>query len=206
VRADERAPDEAAGEEDALVARARAGEHAAFEALVERHRDALFAQSLRLLNSTADAAEVTQEAFLTAYRGLDTLQAGARFAAWLHRIAANHALMRLRQRRSASRVEQEASEEELEASVDSAWMESAAWVRSAEQQVLDAEFRHLVEQATAALPDEYREAFVLRDMQHWSYEEIAAQTGISLAAVKSRLHRARLALRRALTAYYEGRA
>src|SRR6476620_7384496 len=93
--------------DDRLLKRAQAGEVAAFEELVERHRDAVFGLALRMTRSQADAAEIAQETFLSAYQHLPDFRGEAAFGSWVHRIAANHALMRLRHRRVVEAAEGE---------------------------------------------------------------------------------------------------
>src|SRR5688500_3220377 len=88
--------DEQPNDDQELIARAQAGEMAAFEALVEGHRDRVFGLALRMTRSEADAAEITQETFFSAYQHLAEFRGEAAFGSWVHRIAANHALMRLR--------------------------------------------------------------------------------------------------------------
>lgn len=188
----------------ALLARAQAGETNAFEQLVERHRSQVFGLAARMLNSPDDAAEVTQEAFLAAYRHLPEFRGDSAFGSWVYRIAANYSLMRLRHRKVANEVEAPLDEPHFNdrgSLIDSV----ADWGRDAEGQTLDAELRTAIEQASDALAPEYREVFVLRDLEGLPYEEIATLTHTSLAAVKSRLHRARLALRSAIDRFYAER-
>ena len=100
--------DEAVKEEDRqLVARAQAGDIGAFEALVEAHRDRVYGLALRMTRSEADAAEITQDTFLSAYQHLKDFRGDAAFGSWVHRIAANNALMRLRHRRVVQAAEEE---------------------------------------------------------------------------------------------------
>jgi RNA polymerase sigma-70 factor (ECF subfamily) len=193
-----------------LLGLAQQGDVGAFEGLVERHRDRVYGLALRMLNSSEDAAEVTQESFISAYRNLPKFRGDAQFGSWVYRIAANHALMRLRHRKVVSAVESPIEElpdgptfNERGSLVD----QVTPWGgRGAEDVVLDAELRHAIEQAAAALADEYREVFVLRDLEGLSYEEIADLTQASVPAIKSRLHRARLSMRAAIDRFYEERS
>jgi RNA polymerase sigma-70 factor (ECF subfamily) len=195
--------DEAVREEDRqLLARAQAGEVEAFEALVEAHRDKVYGLALRMTRSEADAAEITQDTFLSAYQHLKDFRGDAAFGSWVYRIAANHALMRLRHRRVA-----QAAEEEIQGPEFTEWGSLADypardWSRDAEGQVLDAELRQAIQEAADRLPEGYREVFLLKDVEGLSYEQIAEVTGDSVPAIKSRLHRARLALREAIDRFY----
>lgn len=201
----ERVRNPVVGDDDSvLLARAQGGDTVAFERLVERHQQQVFGLASRMLNSVDDAAEVTQEAFLAAYRHLPQFRGDSVFGSWVYRIAANYALMRLRHRRVTSSVESSIDAPQFNergSLVDSV----ADWGRDAEGQTLDAELGKAIEEASRSLPDEYRQVFVLRDLEGLPYEEIAALTNTSLAAVKSRLHRARLALRQAIDHFYAER-
>jgi RNA polymerase sigma-70 factor (ECF subfamily) len=196
-------------EDTELLGLAQRGDVAAFEGLVERHRDRVFSLALRMLNSPDDAAEVSQESFISAYRNLPRFRGDAQFGSWVYRIAANHALMRLRHRKVVSQVERPAEEpaggptfNDRGSLVD----DVTPWAgRGAEAELLDAELRGAIERAAAGLADEYREVFVLRDLEGMSYEEIAEMTHSTVAAIKSRLHRARLSLRAAIDQFYADR-
>src|SRR5712664_692321 len=158
-----------------LLAQAQAGDLSAFEALVEKHRDKVYGVALRMTRSEADAAEITQETFLSAFQHLPEFRGEAAFGSWVHRIAANHALMRLRHQNV---------------------------VQAADEKALDAELGTAIQQATDRLPNQYREVFVLKDVEGLSYEQISEITGDSIPAIKSRLHRARLELREAIDRFY----
>jgi RNA polymerase sigma-70 factor (ECF subfamily) len=194
-----------ASDDSALLARAQHGDVSGFEALVERHRNRVYGLAARMLNSEADAAEVTQEAFLAAFRNLKEFRGDAQFGSWVHRIAANFALMRLRKRRQGETLESSLPEGGDEPSFNErgSLMDSVSDWRDAEGDALDAELRGAIESAAAGLADEYRQVFVLRDLEGLSYEEIAHLTGDSVSAIKSRLHRARLFLRAAIDRFYE---
>jgi RNA polymerase sigma-70 factor (ECF subfamily) len=193
-----------------LLGLAQRGDVAAFEELVERHRDRVYALALRMLNSPEDAAEVAQDSFVSAYRNLSKFRGDSQFGSWVYRIAANHALMRLRHRKVVSHLErplevldQGPTFNDRGSLVD----EVTPWGgRGAEEAVLDGELRDAIEQAAASLADEYREVFVLRDLEGLSYEEIAELTHSTVAAIKSRLHRARLSMRAAINCFYDERA
>ena len=195
--------DEAVKEEDRqLVERAQAGDISAFEALVDAHRDKVYGLALRMTRSEADAAEITQDTFLSAYQHLKDFRGDAAFGSWVHRIAANHALMRLRHRRVVQAAEGELLGPEFTERESLAEYPSQDWSRSAEGKILDAELGRAIQGATDRLPEGYREVFLLKDVEGLSYEQIAEVTGDSIPAIKSRLHRARLALREAIDRFY----
>ncbi|MBL8921136.1 MAG: sigma-70 family RNA polymerase sigma factor [Myxococcaceae bacterium] len=192
-------------EDSVLLVRAQAGDVSAFEQLVERHQQKVFAMASRMLRSDDDAAEVVQEAFLAAYRKLPEFRGESAFGSWVYRITANFALMRLRHRKVSLTVEEPDGApnfNERGSLID----DVADWSRDAEEQTLDAELRKAIDGATAKLPEDHRQVFLLRDVEGLSYEEIAQVTGDSLAAIKSRLHRARLAMRAAIDQFYAERA
>jgi RNA polymerase sigma-70 factor (ECF subfamily) len=195
--------DEASTEADRqLLTQAQAGDMDAFEALVEAHRDRVFGLALRMTRSEADAAEITQDTFLSAYQHLKDFRGEAAFSSWVHRIAANHALMRLRHRRVVQAAEDELKAPEFTEGGSLAEYPQSDWSRDAEGKALDAELGRAIQQATDELPEGYREVFLLKDVDGLSYEQIAEATGDSIPAIKSRLHRARLALREAIDAFY----
>lgn len=191
-------------DDSSLLARAQAGDVAAFEGLVARHRARVYGLALRMLNSPDDAAEVLQESFLSAYRNLQNFRGDAQFGSWVYRIAANHSLMRLRHRRVVNQVE--APLDEPQFNERGSLIEEVSDFRDAEGAAMDKELRGAIEQAAARLGGEYREVFVLKDLEGLSYEEIAELTGVTVAAVKSRLHRARLSLRAAIDRFYAERS
>lgn len=185
-----------------LLERARAGDMSAFEALVELHRDEVYGLALRMTRSDADAAEITQETFLSAYQHLSDFRGDAAFGSWVHRIAANQALMRLRHRSVVQEAEEELHGPQFTERDSLAEYPAVDWSRRADEKVLDDELRRAIQEATDHLPEGYREVFLLKDLEGLSYEQISEVTGDSVAAVKSRLHRARLALREAIDRFY----
>ena len=188
--------------DQAWVERAQTGDMSAFENLVGAHRDQVFGLALRMTRSEADAAEITQDTFLSAFQHLNDFRGDAAFGSWVSRIAANHALMRLRHRKVVQATERELQEPEF--NERGSWEEYPAsdWSKRADQQVLDAELRGAIEEATQRLPEGYREVFLLKDVEDLSYEQIAEMLGESVPAIKSRLHRARLFLRQSIDEFY----
>ncbi len=185
-----------------LLQQAQSGDLAAFETLVELHRDDVYGLALRMTRSDADAAEITQETFLSAYQHLANFRGEAAFGSWVHRIAANHALMRLRHRSVVQEAEEELKGPQFTDRDSLAEYPATDWSRRADEKVLDDELRRAIQEATDDLPQGYREVFLLKDVEGLSYEQISEITGDSVPAVKSRLHRARLALREAIDRFY----
>jgi RNA polymerase sigma-70 factor, ECF subfamily len=189
-------------EDRQLVARAQAGDLQAFEALVDTWRDKVYGLALRMTRSEPDAAEITQDTFLSAYQHLKDFRGDAAFGSWVHRIAANNALMRLRHRKVVQAVEADLQGPEFNERGSLAEYPARDWSRDAEAQAMDAELGRAIQQSTDRLPEGYREVFLLKDVEGLSYEQIAEVTGDSVPAIKSRLHRARLALREAIDQFY----
>jgi len=187
-------------EDSELLLKAQAGDVAAFEGLVERHRGRVYGLALRMLNSSDDAAEVLQESFISAYRNLPNFRGDAQFGSWVYRIAANHALMRLRHRKVVSQIESPLDEPTF--NDRGSLVDEVSDFKDAEGEAMDNELRRAIEEASDRLGPEYREVFVLKDLEGMSYEEIAEITGATVPAIKSRLHRARLSLRAAIDHFY----
>lgn len=189
----------ATSEEAVLVERVRRGDQAACEQLVRQAGGAMLAVARRLLRNEEDARDAVQEAFIQAFRSIHLFRADARLSTWLHRIAMNAALMRLR---SASRRD-ETSIDELLPSFDPDGRHASA-VRSlppgAEAALERAEVQARVRACIDRLPDANRAVIVLRDFEDLSTSEAAATLGVTETAVKVRLHRARQALRTLLVA------
>jgi len=176
-------------DELALVQLARSGDRAAFDELVRRHADGLYAVVVHLCSGAQEAEEITQEAFLRAWRGLPGFRGGSQFFTWLYRIGVNEARRRSNQRRRG----------ELVVSLEE-HRERAACDRSLrpEDRAEQAELRCELDRAIGCLPVDHRAALVLRDIEGLSTAQAAAVLGVREAAFKSRLHRARVTLREAL--------
>jgi RNA polymerase sigma-70 factor (ECF subfamily) len=190
-----------------LVANAARGDGEAFSALVQRHQDRIYGLALHLLRDPGEAEEVVQETFLAALEKLASFRGDAAFTTWLHRVAANAALMRLRRRRRAPEAVGQDPVEDLLPRFDSDGRIEAHprhdWSKRADEQLADREIRQAVEREIQNLPEDYRIVFLLRDVDGLSSEDMAEVLGISVAAVKSRLHRARLVLRERLGQFLE---
>ena len=186
-----------------LLTRAQGGDISAFEELVARHEEKVYGLALRMTRSEADAAEITQDTFLSAYQHLSEFRGEAAFGSWVHRIAANNALMRLRRQKVVDIVSDELAGPEFTERGSLADGPESDWSKRADDKILEDELGRAIQAATDALPEGYREVFLLKDVEGLSYEEISEMVGISIPAVKSRLHRARLALREAIDAFYK---
>jgi len=187
-------------EEQALVARARAGDTDAFTVLVERYERKIFRLAKHITQNDEDAEDVLQEAFMKAYSNLDSFQGQSKFYTWLVRIAVNEALMKLRKRKSDRTV---SLDEPHETEEDTVTREIAVWEDDPEKKYSRDEMREILDKAVDSLKPGFRTVFVLRDIEELSTEETADALGISVPAVKSCLLRARLQLREKLTRVFK---
>lgn len=177
-----------------LVAALRQGDPQAYETLVRSHGGPLLALCRRMLRHEEDAREALQEAFLNAFRGISSFSGQSRVGTWLHRIAVNTCLMRLRSRRRRP-------EEPIEPLLPRFAADGhhlrwpVGWAEPPETILARKESREAVRAAVDRLPDKYREVLLLRDIEGFDTQETAEALGVSTAVVKVRLHRARQALR-----------
>jgi RNA polymerase sigma-70 factor, ECF subfamily len=194
---------EAQQQEIELARRLVAGEPGAFERFVELFRNKLFQYSLLVCGHHEDAEEVAQDALFKVFEKLDQLREPERIRSWVFRIARNACLMK--RRKSVFAPERELSLEELmpQAGEDGGqWkLEIADWSSLPEDQALRAELQRVVREAIQALPEIYKTVLLLRDIEGLSTAETAEVLGVSEEVVKTRLHRARLAVRQKLDSY-----
>ena len=191
-------------DEQALLARLRAGEDAAFEELVRTYTPRLLGLARRIVGNDEDARDVIQDALLSAFRSIDRFQGEARLGTWLHRIVVNTALMKLRRRR---RKPEESIEPLLPAfQSDGHFAETfSPWTRSeaADAALSRAETKRLVRGLIDQLPESFRTVLLLRDIEGLDTEETARVLETTPNAVKIRLHRARQALRTLLAPHLQ---
>jgi RNA polymerase sigma-70 factor (ECF subfamily) len=185
--------------ESELVAALKAGDPHAFTELVERHSGTVYNLALRLLNNPQEAEEVLQETFLSAFRALDRFEGRSKLSTWLYRIAYNTALMRLRKHSvPLTSIDEPLATDEGQALP----RQLVDWSTLPDEILLGSELRNVLAEGVAALPETLRSVFVLRDIEGLSTAETAAILDLTETNVKVRLHRARLALREHLTAYF----
>jgi RNA polymerase sigma-70 factor (ECF subfamily) len=182
-----------ASPEAALVERLRRGDGAAFEELLRTHTGRLLAVARRLLGNEEDAHDAVQDAFLSAFRSIDRFDGQSALGTWLHRIAVNAALTKLRSRRRhpERRIEELLPtflEDGHQARPARDWPEPFA---ALERQEARAAVRRHIEE----LPEDFRTVLLLRDIEGMGTDETARLLGLTTGAVKTRLHRARQALR-----------
>jgi RNA polymerase sigma-70 factor (ECF subfamily) len=186
-----------------LVERLKSGDEAAFDEAVRRFGPPMLAVARRFMGHEQDAQDVVQDAFLSAFKAVDRFQGDSRLSTWLHRITVNAALMKLRSRR---RTSERSIEDLLPRYLDDGHMRDAAdrWAMTTDTAVASRETRELVRHSIDQLPEAHRTILLLRDIEGHSTEETARLLEISPAAVKTRLHRARQALRTLLDPHMRG--
>jgi RNA polymerase sigma-70 factor, ECF subfamily len=185
--------------DEALAARAAAGDNSAFETIVERYQARVYRLACRLTSDT-DAPDVLQETFLQVYRHLRSFRGESKFGTWLYRIASNAALMRRRVNARHPVASLEGFLPRFDARGIHAATPAELQVVSHADELLDRQFlAEKAREAIAQLPDLYRDAFVMRDLEEMSTADVAQVLGLDPAAVRQRVHRARLMLRGCLS-------
>lgn len=189
------------GEEQALLARLQTGDEAAFAELVRAQGGRLLALARRMLRSEEDARDAVQETFLQAFKGIDRFEGGARLSTWLHRIAVNACLMKLRSR---SRKPEQPIDELLPRFHEDGHRVAPGppWRPDAPDPAEERETRLRVREAIDRLPEIYRNVLLLRDIEGLDTEETARVLDVKVDTVKVRLHRARQALRTLLEPHF----
>ena len=184
-----RSPANRISEADAIE-RAKQGDAEAFEVLYNLHKRRVYSLCLRMTANTAEAEDLTQEAFLQLFRKIATFRGESAFSTWLHRMSVNVVLMHLRKKGLPVVPLEDTMETEEESPKKEPGAEDISLAGSVD--------RLQLERAVAALPPGYRSVFVLHDVEGYEHNEIAAMVGCSIGNSKSQLHKARLKLRELL--------
>ena len=195
-----------AGEDDELLAGLRAGTSSAVDELLGLYQGKIFNLAMSILKNESDAEEAAQDVFMTVIRKVETFQGNSAFYSWIYRICVNTCLMRLRGKR---RNETVSIEEFMPVFTDEGMHASPMddWSKEVERDALNEELGQVIRKYTEELSEKYRVVFVLSDVEGLSNEETAKILGLTVPAIKSRLHRARLYLREQLSRYLlEGKA
>ncbi len=179
-----------------LIRRLQQRDESAFTEMVRLYQHKVFNLVYRMVGSREEAEDVAQEVFVTVFKHVDTFRGDAKFSTWLYRIATNHTRNRMKYlgRRAHNTTSEldEAAENDAAAAQPSTMRPQIAGPDA----VLEGlQLERVVQEGIASLEPEHREVMVLRDVENLSYEEIASITGVAEGTVKSRLHRARLALK-----------
>ena len=181
--------------ESELVQRARQGDEGAFAALVEQNQSRIFNLALRMTGNPDDAAELAQEALINAWKGLSKLQGGSSFATWLYRLTSNACIdfLRREKRRSGLSMTVSLDEDEEERQVELPDLRYSPEVEAERR-----ELRAAIREGLETLSEEHRKVLVLRELDGLSYAQIGQILGLEEGTVKSRIARARVALRKYL--------
>jgi RNA polymerase sigma-70 factor (ECF subfamily) len=177
-------------------------DYSAFEEIVDRYSPKAMRLALKITKNREDAKDVLQDTFVSVYKNIDTFKGESAFSSWLYRICTNFALMKLRNRKYDN--QSDSMDENPNMDIDALASHSHTendWSDRAENILMRKELREKIDQAIDKLPDEYRVVFLLKDVEGLSNEEIGETLNLSIPAVKSRLHRARLFLRKEISKY-----
>jgi RNA polymerase sigma-70 factor (ECF subfamily) len=192
-----RTPASKAASDAQLIARAQRGDEEAFAALFEAHKRRVYSLCLRMTGNTAEAEDLTQEAFLQLYRKISTFRGESAFSTWLHRLAVNVVLMHLRKKGL-----QQISLDEVDTSQDEPVKRDYG---SDDRRLTGSVDRIGLQHAIADLPPGYRAVFVLHDVEGYEHNEIAEIMKCSVGNSKSQLHKARMKLRERLYYYRDAK-
>tara|TARA_Y100000294_G_scaffold53552_1_gene50487 strand:+ start:120 stop:749 length:630 start_codon:yes stop_codon:yes gene_type:complete len=195
-------PKEAKTEEEQLVKDLQAGKTESFERLATLFQKKIYALSFNLTRNAMDSEDVTQEVLLTLFKKIHTFQGKSAFSSWVYRITLNATYMKLRSRKK----DQSISIEELLPSFNGSGFQQEKiqdWSENTESLLFDNETRETIQKAVDLLPDKEKVVFLLRDVEGLSTEKVSEILELTIPAVKSRLHRARLFLRKKLANYFE---
>ena len=180
--------------EQELVSQARAGDTAAFEQLMLDNQDRVYTLCLRMTGDREDALDLAQETFLNAWRGLSSFQGNSSFSTWVYRLASNACIDFLRKRKRRQQGEAPLSLDD-----DETPLPQPADPRGTPEDELERrELRRAVERGLQALPEHHRQVLIMRELSGLSYQEIGAVLNLDLGTVKSRIARARMALKNIL--------
>ena len=192
-------------EEQELIRKAVAGDRQSRTEIVLRHQRNVYNLGLRLTGNSDEAENVLQDTFLKVFEKLGEFRGDSRLGTWIHRIATNAALMKMRSQKGKYfiPIEEERSTDEDE--VGDMTFIARSLDRDPLELTLDDELKRRLEEAIASLPDNLRTAFVLKDLEGLTMQEIGEELGKTVSAIKADLHRARLKLRKQLAEFVEGR-
>ena len=188
--------------EEALVKDFQAGNLDAYDKIVELYQKRIYALSFNLMRNQMDAQDVAQEVLLTLFKKIHTFQGKSAFSSWVYRITLNSSYMKLRSKKKEPKI----SIDELLPSFNSTGFQQEKiqdWSENTESLLFTNETREIINKAVGLLPEKEKVVFLLRDVEGLSTEKVSEVLDLTIPAVKSRLHRARLFLRKNLSGYFE---
>ncbi len=181
-----------------LIGRARNGDGDAFGTLMKRHESMIFNAVMGMVRNTEDARDITQDAFFKAYRSLKSFRGDCKFSSWVYRIAVNAAKDFLRSESRRPHISLDADTEDDDGEGQPMQIADDSTAADPQASAEASETQRIVRAALARLSDNHREILILRDIEGYSYEDIADMLGLELCTVKSRINRARIAMRQEL--------
>lgn len=181
-----------------LIRRLRDRDERAFREVVEQYQDKVYNLTYRMLGDRNEAEDLAQEVFITVFKSIDSFRGDAKFSTWLYRVAANHCKNRIKYLARRHDRDQSEYDEQIERRAAAGAVTGPAKMPRPDVHLEGLEREQLLQAAIAELEDDHRLLIVLRDIEELSYDEICAITELPEGTVKSRLHRARLALRKKL--------
>ncbi len=194
------------GYEEKLVERLKRRDEAAFNELIRLYQDRIFRLVFRMLGDRTEAEDLAQEVFITVFKSIDGFRGDSKLSTWLYRVATNHCKNRIKYLDRRARGKKREFDEIAEhGTIESASMDPTSHIARPDQMLEAKQKERILQLAIAALDEEHRELIVLRDIEHMAYEQIQEITGLAEGTVKSRLHRARHALREHVRRFSEGR-
>ena len=188
--------------EEALVKDFQAGNLDAYDKIAELYQKRIYTLSFNLMRNQMDAQDVVQEVLLTLFNKIHTFQGKSAFSSWVYRITLNSSYMKLRSKKKEPKI----SIDELLPSFNSTGFQQEKikdWSENTESLLFTNETRGMINKAVDLLPEKERVVFLLRDVEGLSTEKVSEVLDLTIPAVKSRLHRARLFLRKKLSGYFE---
>lgn len=177
----------------------KAGDISAFDIIIERYTEKVFRLSIRITRNQEDAEDVLQEVFASVFAKIGSFKEKSAFSSWLYRITVNTAYMKLRDRKKHATV----NIEDSNTTKENSWVEKRSDLNDVTFMSIRSELKSILIAAVGSLPKDYQAIFILRDMDGLSNKEVADALSLSVPAVKSRLHRARLALRKDLGEFFK---
>ena len=193
--------DESKKEDSVLIEKVKEGGFGAFERIVRKYESRVYNHCVKFLNNQEDAEDVLQETFLQVYRSLNSFRGDSAFSTWLFKIATNGCLMRLRKRKKVDLV---SIDKPMEFDGSMVQREIVDWSKNPALMSGKDDLRATLDRIISDLPEDKRIVLIMKDVEGFSNVEIGQILNMTVAAVKSRLHRARLILREELTSYFNG--
>ena len=183
-------------DEGELIRRLQQHDERAFQTCVRLYQDKVYGLVYRMLGSQAEAEDVAQEVFVTVFKSIDSFRGDSKFSTWLYRIAANHCKNRIKYLRRRAHKTTTELDAQAERTLQNTTGSTLGEGQAGPAEVLEgAQLEQIVQRAIGKLEEEHRLLLLLRDVEEMSYEEIMQVTGLPEGTVKSRLHRARQALK-----------